>query len=222
MLPLCTCPSRIRPATHRLTVRPVLHSFEQGYGTFESPDGARYTGNWAANLKHGIGKKTYANGDSYEGLWCSGKADGPGRCEGRARLGLAGCCCAAPIMAVCSIHESRCSWRDASNAARSSWHGSKRAAVVLPAVACKLSGLCSTLPLCIPHAAPCGSASARAQQHSLYVSPVLCCLLVGCAVLPCRYVWHNGNQYDGEWRVGKMHGQGTLKWVTGGCAGWGA
>lgn len=30
-----------------------------------------------------------------------------------------------------------------------------------------------------------------------------------------RYVWHNGNQYDGEWRAGKMHGQGTLKWVTG-------
>lgn len=52
----------------------------QGYGTFESPDGARYVGNWTANLKHGIGKKTYANGDSYEGLWRSGKAEGPGRC----------------------------------------------------------------------------------------------------------------------------------------------
>jgi hypothetical protein len=28
-------------------------------------------------------------------------------------------------------------------------------------------------------------------------------------------VWHHGNQYDGEWRAGKMHGQGTLKWITG-------
>jgi len=40
-------------------------------------------GNWAANLKHGIGKKTYSNGDSYEGLWRGGKAEGPGRCGGR-------------------------------------------------------------------------------------------------------------------------------------------
>lgn len=55
----------------------------QGYGTFESPDGARYVGNWAANLKHGIGKKTYANGDAYEGLWRNGKAEGPGRCGHR-------------------------------------------------------------------------------------------------------------------------------------------
>lgn len=51
----------------------------QGYGTFESPDGARYSGNWQANLKHGIGKKVYGNGDSYEGLWRNGKAEGPGR-----------------------------------------------------------------------------------------------------------------------------------------------
>ena len=52
----------------------------------------------------------------------------------------------------------------------------------------------------------------------------ICCLLPACA---CRYVWHNGNQYDGEWRSGKMHDQGTLKWITGkpgcsavGCAVW--
>lgn len=37
------------------------------------------------------------------------------------------------------------------------------------------------------------------------------------ALSPHRYVWHNGNQYDGEWRAGRMHGQGTLKWVTGEC-----
>lgn len=59
----------------------------QGYGTFESPDGARYVGNWAGNLKHGIGKKTYANGDSYEGLWNHGKAEGPGRCGRAASVG---------------------------------------------------------------------------------------------------------------------------------------
>lgn len=53
--------------------------FSQGYGTFRSPDGSVYQGSWQANLKHGIGKKTYANGDFYEGLWRHGKAEGPGR-----------------------------------------------------------------------------------------------------------------------------------------------
>jgi len=28
-------------------------------------------------------------------------------------------------------------------------------------------------------------------------------------------VWQQGNVYDGEWRCGKMHGQGTLRWNTG-------
>ena len=31
------------------------------------------------DLKHGLGKKVYANGDVYEGLWRHGKAEGPGR-----------------------------------------------------------------------------------------------------------------------------------------------
>lgn len=69
----------------------------QGYGTFESPDGARYVGNWASNLKHGIGKKTYANGDSYEGLWNLGKAEGPGRCSAGGRSGRDVPRCAAPF-----------------------------------------------------------------------------------------------------------------------------
>ena len=51
----------------------------QGYGTFESPDGARYQGSWERNLKHGIGRKVYANSDAYEGLWQYGRAEGPGR-----------------------------------------------------------------------------------------------------------------------------------------------
>mgnify|MGYP001810715514 CR=1 FL=1 len=68
------------------------HHPHQGYGTFESPDGARYVGGWRANLKHGIGRKVYANGDSYEGLWRDGKAEGPGRCvlHLRAHKGLRG------------------------------------------------------------------------------------------------------------------------------------
>ena len=37
-----------------------------GVGTFESPDGTRYQGGWAHDLKQGLGKKTYANGDCYE------------------------------------------------------------------------------------------------------------------------------------------------------------
>ena len=38
-----------------------------------------WQGGWAADLKHGLGKKVYANGDVYEGLWRHGKAEGPGR-----------------------------------------------------------------------------------------------------------------------------------------------
>lgn len=37
-------------------------------------------GGWREDLKHGLGRKIYANGDVYEGLWCNGKPDGPGRC----------------------------------------------------------------------------------------------------------------------------------------------
>lgn len=36
-------------------------------------------GGWREDLKHGLGRKIYANGDVYEGLWCNGKPDGPGR-----------------------------------------------------------------------------------------------------------------------------------------------
>jgi hypothetical protein len=37
-------------------------------------------GGWKEDLKHGLGRKVYANGDVYEGLWAAGKPDGPGRC----------------------------------------------------------------------------------------------------------------------------------------------
>ena len=47
-----------------------------------------YQGGWVANLKHGIGKKTYANGDFYEGLWRHGKAEGPGRWGRRGGPGI--------------------------------------------------------------------------------------------------------------------------------------
>lgn len=36
-------------------------------------------GGWANDLKQGLGKKVYANGDVYEGLWRGGKCEGPGR-----------------------------------------------------------------------------------------------------------------------------------------------
>lgn len=36
-------------------------------------------GGWAADLKQGLGRKVYANGDVYSGLWVAGKCEGPGR-----------------------------------------------------------------------------------------------------------------------------------------------
>ena len=37
-----------------------------GVGTFDSPDGTRYQGGWAHDLKQGLGKKWFPNGDTYE------------------------------------------------------------------------------------------------------------------------------------------------------------
>lgn len=39
-----------------------------------------------------------------------------------------------------------------------------------------------------------------------------CCML---ALHRFRYVWADGNEYDGEWRRGRMHGQGTFVWRSG-------
>lgn len=33
--------------------------------------------------------------------------------------------------------------------------------------------------------------------------------------LDCRYIWVDFNEYDGEWRAGRMSGQGTFVWKTG-------
>jgi hypothetical protein len=56
---------------------------------------------------------------------------------------------------------------------------------------------------------------------------VLHCVLSGlmklldkeCCVLNCvllrRYIWVDFNEYDGEWRQGRMSGQGTFVWKTG-------
>lgn len=34
-----------------------LMGFMHGIGTFESPDGSRYSGGWRKDVKHGLGKK---------------------------------------------------------------------------------------------------------------------------------------------------------------------
>ena len=36
-------------------------------------------GGWARDVKQGLGRKVYANGDTHEGLWQGGRAEGPGR-----------------------------------------------------------------------------------------------------------------------------------------------
>jgi 1-phosphatidylinositol-4-phosphate 5-kinase len=105
------------------------------------------------NLKHGLGRKQYANGDVYDGLWSHGKAEGPGR--------------------------------------HAAWLQAGTRVQLRPRIASSPSGA----PACSP--------------------PTLLSdwrwLFVAC----CRYIWHTGNEYDGEWRAGKMHGQGTLKWRSG-------
>lgn len=63
------CCSSIQPLIssrkREARLSPAAAALAQGFGTFESPDGSRYQGGWQANLKHGLGKKVYANGDRW-------------------------------------------------------------------------------------------------------------------------------------------------------------
>ena len=50
-----------------------------GVGTFTSPGGGScYTGGWLRDVKHGLGRRVFANGDCYDGLWREGRPHGPG------------------------------------------------------------------------------------------------------------------------------------------------
>ncbi len=37
-----------------------------GTGTMQGPDGSVFTGGWNKDIKHGLGRKVYSNGDVYE------------------------------------------------------------------------------------------------------------------------------------------------------------
>ena len=39
-----------------------------GTGTMQGPDGSVFTGGWNKDVKHGLGRKVYSNGDVYE-VW---------------------------------------------------------------------------------------------------------------------------------------------------------
>jgi len=66
---------------------------------------------------------------------------------------------------------------------------------------------------------PSSRATGNAGPH---VFEMLCCALLRCGVpkcvvhcMSCRYIWVDFNEYDGEWRSGRLHGQGTFVWKTG-------
>ena len=42
---------------------------KHGTGTFIYPDGSKYEGQWGDDQRNGWGKYTYVNGDYYEGEW---------------------------------------------------------------------------------------------------------------------------------------------------------
>lgn len=110
----------------------------------QGPDGSVFTGGWNKDVKHGLGRKVYSNGDVYE-------------VRDRAPL-----CSSAlkptrqPLTAISKQHH--------------------RARAVLDGLTCRWLD--------------------RAQG-----------LWKGRPNGPGRYRWRTGNEYDGEWRDGKMHGQ---------------
>ena len=40
--------------------------------------GDRYEGEWHENMAHGLGKKSFRDGSTYEGSFCTGKITGKG------------------------------------------------------------------------------------------------------------------------------------------------
>jgi hypothetical protein len=60
---------------------PCQQGLAQGEGQVESsqPGGASYRGSFDAGRKQGHGRKTFANGDVYEGQWIRDTRDGSGR-----------------------------------------------------------------------------------------------------------------------------------------------
>lgn len=44
----------------------VLCALGAGTGTMQGPDGSVFTGGWQKDVKFGLGRKVYANGDVYE------------------------------------------------------------------------------------------------------------------------------------------------------------
>lgn len=48
-------------------------------GVYKSKTGYTYEGNWANNLKNGLGKMTFADGKVYEGQFVDNKREGEGK-----------------------------------------------------------------------------------------------------------------------------------------------
>jgi hypothetical protein len=49
-----------------------------GFGVFRWASGKVYIGNWAADLKHGVGKLSFKDGNDYSGEFISDKRQGYG------------------------------------------------------------------------------------------------------------------------------------------------
>lgn len=56
----------------------VLNGLRHGYGTYSSPDGVKYEGNWKNGLKSGSGVLIKGN-LKYEGEWRDGYMEGNGK-----------------------------------------------------------------------------------------------------------------------------------------------
>jgi hypothetical protein len=157
----CAASYLARPPTSSLAgCRLCCFIAPQGYGTFESPDGARYVGNWLANLKHGIGKKSYANGDSYEGLWHNGKAEGPGRCGGAGAAGAADA----------DRGEGGLGSRRRSGAAAQCWLSQQRCHIVAACCLPAPAGMCGTMAISMTASGAAARCTARARSNGSQAS----------------------------------------------------
>jgi len=51
----------------------MLKIKKHGQGTFEWPDGRKYTGGWQHGKQHGQGVSIAADGEKKDGVWSDGK-----------------------------------------------------------------------------------------------------------------------------------------------------
>eukprot|EP00958_Prasinococcus_capsulatus_P004817 scaffold443_cov527-Prasinococcus_capsulatus_cf.AAC.5 len=177
------------------TVSSDSSSQPDGTGTYRWADGSIYEGEWKRGNKHGIGRYEWASKAMYHGDWIEGCMQGIGTYkspDGSTYTGSWSKDCKHGLgrkeYANGDIYDGLWKVPDLT-AARSPVHNHYSSL-------CCFTGLWSATFVSLPRA--------------------LCWALKdGVSEGLGRYIWKDGNQYNGQWMAGCMEGKGTFVWACG-------